>query len=376
MIWQTARSGGSNKRLALMILSQDADLSVSEATELLDLARQATGPAADELRYAALKQVFRLAPGREEALIQAESERAASLPAVQQVRYLLFLANQQAAQAMQAFLRSHGQALARERPADYISLQLEALAKAKDWEAVRRALKTNAASRLNSLSRNLWEAHASAALAPGRSATLEHLQLAYESTQNGRDRAGAMRVADTALNLGQEAFAATCYEELAAKPLLPGDKVMLLEKAVHARTQARDTPALRRAARALAEQTPGHQQNAYYADYLDILHGEGLEIIHLRLKTEDTAAANDARTTAHQRLLRAMIFRHLEHPDRLRHELAGLDNAIAWTAGERAVIAGLLAKAGEPARAWQLAEKVPRALLLNEEAALLAVARE
>ena len=376
ILWQTARGETTSKRLALMLLSRDGGLTASEAAELLDLVNQTPGPVSQELRYAVLEQIFRLAPAGKESMILAESERAASLPTVQQVRYLLFLANQHAAQAMEGFLHAHGQALAKERPADYVSLQLEVLAQTKDWEAVRRHLKTKAARGLNSLSLNLWEASAIAALTPGSPAVLEHLKLAYQTTQNGRNHAGAMRVAESAMNLGQAAFAAVCYEELAAKPLLPGDKIMLLEKAVHAHTQTRDTSALRRVARALAEQTPGQLDYAYRADYLDILYGEGLEIIFQRMKTQDANAAANVTIRAHQRLLNAMIFRHMEHQDMLRRELAGLEKAIVWTAGERAVIAGLLAKAGEPARAWQLAEKVPKSLLLNEEAALLAVARK
>jgi hypothetical protein len=374
IIWQTARGDSASQRLALTVLSRDAYLTVNEAQELLDLVQPISD--AQELRHAVLTQVIRLSPKRKEVLIQAESARAAGLPAVQQVRHVLFLAQQQAPQAMQAFLRNHGRVLVTERPADYVSLQLEALAKAKDWTAVRENLKTGAAGRLSSLSRNLWEANVTAAMEPDSPLVIEHLQHAYGGTQNGRNLAGAIRVADVAMNLGQHTFAATSYEELAAQPLLPGDKINLLEKAISAHTQTRDTAALRRATRALAEQTPDHHDHAYRADYLDILYGEGLEVIFHRLKTQDANAAANATIRAHQRLLNAMIFCHLEHPDTLRRELTGLENATTWTVGERAVLAGLLAKAGEAARAWQLAEKVPKSLLLNEEAALLAVARK
>ncbi len=375
IIWETARGETPSKRLALSILSRDADLTASEAAELLDLVNEAPGAAAPELRFAVLEQVFRRAPERKAALIQAESERASTLPAEQQVRHVLFLAQQQAAQAMQDFLRAHGPALAKERPADYVSLQLEALAEADDWQAVQQGLQTEAAAHLSSLSRNLWVASAAAKLTPDSPAVLQHLKLAYQTTQNGRNLAGGVRVADSALRLGQSAFAAICYEELATKPLLPGDKIHLLEKTIEAHTQTRDTAALRRAFRALAEHTPGHPGNAYRADYLDLLYGEGLEVVFHRLQTHAAAAGTADGDQAHQRLLKAMLYRHLEHKDMLRRELVGLENATTWTAGERAVLAGLLAKAGEPARSWQLAEKLPVGLLLREEAALAAAAR-
>jgi|GEM_PF-5754300 len=373
ILWQTARGDSASQRLALTLLSRDANLTASEAQELLELVKQIS--ASQDLRHAALAQVIRLSPQRKEALIQAESERAATLPAEQQVRHLLFLAQQQAPQAMQTFLRDHGRLLAAERPADYVSLQLEILAKAKDWQAVRQKLQTKAARYLSKLSLHLWEANATAALTPDSPLVLQHLQLAYEAAQNSRNLAGAARVADVALNLHQPAFAAACYEELATKPLVPGGKIVLLEKAFHARLVTRDTPALRRTARTLAGQSPDHLGHAYRADYLDILDGEGLEILFDRLKRQDEAAAMDAAAQARQRLLKAMVFRHLEHPDLLRRELAGLENATSWTAGERAVLAGLLAKAGETTRAFQLVENLPAALLLPEEAALLKLAK-
>ena len=43
--------------------------------------------------------------------------------------------------------------------------------------------------------------------------------------------------------------------------------------------------------------------------------------------------------------------------------------------GRRAVLSGLLATTGKPAEAFQIAEKVPAALLLDEEMAFLKLAR-
>ncbi len=233
-------------------------------------------------------------------------------------------------------------------------------------------LKTTAARRMSSLSLNLWEANATAVLDPDSPAVLEHLKLAYQSTQQRKYDAGALRVADAAMNLGKPAFAATCYEALATKPMLPGDKVVLLEKVVHAHTETRDIAALRRSAHALADLTPGHLHNTDRADYLDLLCGEPLEAIVPRLNTEAAAEAN---AHPHQRLLWAMIYSRRDQKEPLRRELAGLENATVWTPGERAVIAGLLAKAGESARAWRMVEKLPMGFLLNEEAAMAAAAK-
>jgi hypothetical protein len=368
ILWQAAREDSARQRIALTLLSRDPSLTAVNATELLELVTPISD--AQQLRHAVLKQVFRLLPERKEALIAAESERVADSPAVQQLRHVLFLAQEQAPNAMDVFLRDHGRILASERPADYVSLQLEILAKTDDWQAVRQKLKTKAARQLDSLSFNLWEANSIAALTPNSPLVLKHLQLAYEATQNGQNLTGAIRVADVALNLNQAAFAAACYEQIAAKPLLMGEKIRLLEKACHALLASRNTPALRRTAHALADLTPGHPDHTYRAYYFDILYGVDFEVIALRLDLHKLSTAGDATAMAHQRLLEAMIYSRMGQTEKLSRALEGLEKAISWNAGERAVLAGLLAKAGESARAWQLAEKLPKALLLPEEASL------
>lgn len=374
-IWKTARAEGTHQRLALTVLSQDNDLSASEAAELLVLTDPHSRPDAVSLRQAAMGQAFRLLPERKEALIQKESEHAAGLPTELQVGYLLFLAKHQAPQAMREFLRVHGKVLAKERPADHLNLELEVLAKSKEWNGVQDILKTKRAHTLNTLTLSLWQAYTTAALEPHNPATLEHLQRAYRATENGRDHAGATRVADSAMNLGQPAFAAACYEELAAQPMLPSAKTEMLEKAIVALSQTRDTVALRRVAHALAEQSHGHLGHAYYTDYLDILCGEPLESIVQRIHTHVGTADLDSIAQAHQRLLWAMIYNRRDQKDILRRELDGLEKRITWTAGERAVLAGLLATVGETSRAWQLAETLPESILLAEEAELLRKAK-
>jgi hypothetical protein len=74
-------------------------------------------------------------------------------------------------------------------------------------------------------------------------------------------------------------------------------------------------------------------------------------------------------------LLWAMIYDRRSQTNELRRELNGLEKATTWSPGERAVLASLLAKAGEAARAFQLVEKLPAALLLPEEAAYAKLAR-
>lgn len=375
IVWQTARGNTTNTPVALALLCRRPELTAAEASELLDLAGRQKGPFATGLRYAALANVLRLAPERKTQLLKAESDRAAAASAGEQVGYLMFLLKNRESLAMLDFLETHGAHLKHERPADYLSMELEALAQSQQWSTVRKTLATPEARILDGVMLNLWQACGLAAFDPTSPEKLEHLKLAREATRRTRNIAGSIRVADTAANIGPPEFAAACYEDLAAGPALPSDKIVFLEKACLAFTQAHDTAGLVRVTRALADQTPGHLENTFRADYLAILTGALLEEIVMRIAEEDQKGTADPHAKTRRRLLRAMILDRRKQIEGLRTELRDLENAGSWTPGERAVVAGMLAASGETARAWQLAEKVPAALLLKEEAAMLARAR-
>ena len=375
IVWQTARGNTTNTPVALALLCRSPGLTSTEATELLDLAERQNGPFATGLRYAALANVLRLAPDRKTQLLKAESDRSAAATAREQVGYLMFLLKNRESQAMLDFLETHGAPLKHASPAEYLSMELEALAQSQQWNTVRKKLATPEARILDGVMLDLWQACSLAALDPASPTKLERLKLARDATRRTQNIAGSIRVADTAANIGPPDFAAACYEELAAGPALPSDKIVFLEKASLALTQAHDTAGLVRVTRALADQTPGHLDNAFRADYLAILTGAPHEGIVMRLAEEDEKATADPRAKTRRRLLRALILDRRKQIESLRPELHDLESAGSWTPGERAVIAGMLAAAGETARAWQLAEKVPGALLLKEEAAMLARAR-
>lgn len=69
-------------------------------------------------------------------------------------------------------------------------------------------------------------------------------------------------------------------------------------------------------------------------------------------------------------LLALSAYRLGDHTAVNKH-LAGLENVAALPAGPRAVAAGLLSLVGQTDRAYQMAEKIPGALLLEEERAFL-----
>ena len=368
-LWQEARQNGPQAGVALRLLAVDPRLTIPEAQELLKLA-----PRNSELRCTAMQAVLRADPDHRASFIATEAKAAAEGSLDEQVRFLQFLARQQQSQALLDYLRQYcSRFTTRQHAGEVTGLELEALGQMRQWAAVRQLLASPRGRAVDTVSANLWHACALSAANAADTQVLLCLQQAYEGTQRGRRAMPAMRIADTAARLNQPGFAVNCYESLIAAARLPAERITLLEKACAALAQTQDTAAQLRFARQLADLTPGHEDNAYRADYLALLtRSPDLHAVARRLNDEEGLSAAQ---TARRRLLVALLVHQRSPAASIAKELNGIEQATIWTAGERAVLAGLLAAAGETARAFALAEQVPDRLLLPEEAALLKVAR-
>jgi len=376
-LMQEARAGSEHTPKAVHLLLQLPDLQATEALELAEAARQLPEPSRTELRYAALGAVLRLeVPAQRTVLLSAEEANVAKLGPEAAFRYVLFLATNREHERMLAFIETHRKDLARSNLAQLLQLELEALSQTRQWSLVAEKLKSPAASRLEPWSRHLWHACTGAAEA---SPNLQHvtlsLQAAFQATERGRHTSHALYIADTAVLLGQHDFAITCYEVLLESAKLPAQRITLLEKVCAIDTP--ETATRLRFARQLADLTPGHYANAFRSFYLELLTPAPLdEIGGIALRLDQMAVSNPGETqAAQQHLLWAMIMYRREQKSGLEKELSGLEHAVPWPPGQRAVIAGLLAYASQTARAFQVAEKVPAVLLLPEERQMLELAQ-
>jgi hypothetical protein len=147
-------------------------------------------------------------------------------------------------------------------------------------------------------------------------------------------------------------------------------RAALLERVLQFQHAAGDCIATSATAREIAALTPGNESNTFRADYLALLAGESLEVIAanclVRGPQQDTARAN---------LIRAFSAYRLGMPLEQQNLLTVLPEAQNWPPGPRAVLAALLARSGETAKAFQLAERIQSATILPEERKLLQLAR-
>jgi hypothetical protein len=146
----------------------------------------------------------------------------------------------------------------------------------------------------------------------------------------------------------------------------------MLERALAMHTDARDGTAMLKVARLLSELTPGNEANTFLADYLSLLLGESIEIIAARVEGTPGKAL-DAVTGRKRVFLSAIAAHRLQQPVRLAvlKEL----QATVWPAGQRAVLAALIAASGDQEAAFRLGERIPASLLLPEEARMLNLAQ-
>lgn len=187
--------------------------------------------------------------------------------------------------------------------------------------------------------------------------------------------------AELAAKLNLPEIAADAYLQAgmkAATGATTEEAVRWLQNCAEAALMAKNTAILLEASRKLQELSPA---SAVFADrlaYLRLILGVEMETVNLASKLEENSV-RAMFTIAIERvppsLLQALAAYRLGDPEAVKTHLASLPDASSLPAGQRAVTAGLLALAGRPDRAFQIAEKVPDALLLSEELAFLKHAR-
>jgi len=153
------------------------------------------------------------------------------------------------------------------------------------------------------------------------------------------------------------------------------EAVSELQKAAKMAMGARDTASLLNVFRKLHEMRPSSQMFADQFTYLRLVLGVEMETVDVsRLVTESQSTSSALGVTLERvppDLLLALAAYRLGDVASMRRLLERFHDTSGLSAGQRAVAAGLLSLAGRPDRAFQIAEQVPSALLLDEEIVFL-----
>ncbi len=351
---------------ALRILTQRTNLTLPQATLLRQrLEKHPLANLNDQLL--ALSLVMRLAPEQRANLLDAETRRHQNKPKDELMAFTAWLAKEKEFVRMQRL--STGTALL--NSSELFLLMAQGLAEQEKWQALKELLGENRQLPVSKARAATWRALAVRNLSPDSiEETRLHLQEAITQSKNEKNALALLGAARMAENWDMPDLALQTYEILIQEDSVP--KLDMLEKCWQMALLLKNSEVLLTVAgqqHQLRPENPGFTQRSRY---LSLLLGAEIEI-SLKPQTEDpTAQGNE---TDQVLLLQALAAFRLQNLGLARAYLGKIRAPASFTAGERAVCAGLLAKtrANIP-RAYELAEKIRPELLLKEEQVFLQMA--
>ncbi len=357
---------------AAVALSQHPRLTVPEAQALLELV-DAHPYASLNARLAIITALIRLQPKQRDSLIQQEVDRFQTVAAGNLVDLAAWLSEH----------RQHAHLLKVIPPNLVTSSQplytcvVKALVGQGRWKELKDMLSEKRPPVSNTLVK-IWLADAESHLQPDLDESRRHLAFAIDSAIMSKEADELELAGLFAYKLGMLDLALKSH--LALANLLPARRSDFLHKAREVALQTKDTRVVLNTSHQLQAL---HPTNGIYADqltYFRLLLGEEMEQVDLAALKKN-GALDDATASANKMqripisLLEALAaFRFSDREAVLKHVLR-LPVTDGLPAGHRAVLAGLLATTGKPDRAFQIAEKVPASLLLDEERSFLKLAQ-
>lgn len=374
-LWESAARTDALGLEAISALAADPALTQAEADDLLQLVEK--HPLATlSSRLDAVAALARLHPGRAAAIFEQEVEHFKKTGGGKLEEIAVWLMRQHQNELVFRLVPVKLALSSRE----LYPILMQAMSHAERWNELRDLLSTPNPPVPQSLV-DLALADVQARLQPDLRESRRLLEGTVRSAGTEGSIPTLQRAAALAAKLNLQDIAAAAYLQAgikAAGSSQAEEAMSSLQKSLESALIAKDTATLLEASRRLLDLSPG---SAIYADrlaYLRLVLGVEMETVSLPAQPSP-ATLQTALTVAVERiplsLLKALAAYRLGDLNGVKDHLATLANASSLPAGQRAVAAGLLALAGKPDRAWEIAEKVPDALLLQEERVFLNHAR-
>lgn len=243
------------------------------------------------------------------------------------------------------------------------------------WQELKNMLKDRRPPVSNTLA-TLWLADAESHLQPNLTESRRLLSYAISAAINNGEKEELELAAAFVTRLDMHDLAIKAYQGLLKA--VPSRQNDFLKKLRGLALLTSNTTVLLEVTRQLVELNPG---NPVYADehtYFRLLFGQDMETVDIgSLKRQSDLLPGNYSTEGRipVSLLESLAAFRFQDKEAAARHIARLPLSHGMTAGQRAVLSGLLATTGKPAEAFQIAEKVPEALLLDEELAFLKLAR-
>jgi hypothetical protein len=358
-LWGLAAGGDDAALQAIQFLSTESALSAPQADQLLTLVERHPHPT-PVARYKVLSAQLRLSPERREAVLDREVA-GFSLEAAHAGALLQWLLEEKEHDRLLK-LTSAETATSSQTALEF---RLKALAGAGRWKEVEEVLSESKELPLPPEKANLWRARAAHHIHDDPARTQHYLTAAYNAAGTGEKGEITLEAARFAEECGLWRMAGIGYKGIARAH--PTAQIRMLEKAHEMAVRDRDGAGALESARYLAEQNPANLVFGRRLSYYQLITGQDMELAVQRALEE----GGDELSHPADALVRALAAFRLGDLERVREYVAAVADVNGLTPGERAVLAGLIAVSGDVGAAYRLGEKVPPALLLEEEQSFL-----
>lgn len=374
-LWETAGRPDAVALEAIGALSADKSLLAEEADELLEIAeRHPLATLATRLQV--ISALARIQPAQAETIYQREVERfqREGSGRLEEIAFWLMKERQH-----DMIFRLVPVKLAL-KSRELYPILMQTMGQARRWNELRDLLTRPNPPVAQSLV-DLALAEVEARFQPD----LRESRRLIEGTVKAAATEGSLPTLQTAAELAAKLnlpdIAASAYLQAGVKAATGAtteEALRWLQNSAESALMAKNTAILLEASRKLRELSPGSTVFADRLAYLRLILGVEMETVTLSSQTDESSVRAMV-TVAMERvpaaLLGALAAYRLGDLESVKTHLGALPDPSSLPAGQRAVAAGLLALAGRPDRAFQIAEKVPDALLLREELAFLNHAR-
>ena len=253
------------------------------------------------------------------------------------------------------------------RVPEVFPVYVETLAAKQNWVELQDVMRKSPTLPISPVDMSLLKARCAKGLGDTTAIVKGHLDEACRRALSARDMANVIRSTTIAESLG---FDDVALQTLRNAVAIPQFQLVMLEKILSIQTKQKDAEGMLSTLKDITATRPGlriHQENTFY---IRLLIGDGIETAMVQA----SAMAKDGKIApgAHHFVEALSAFR-LADLDGLRSSLGNIDPE-NLSVGQRAVYAGMLSVSGETSRAFQIAEKLRRTLLLHEEERFLNLA--
>ena len=383
-LWLIAQSKSDLALQAVAELASLPDLTVAECNDLLKILGKYTGKNLLPIRLEVISALTRLQPEQRGALFAEEVTRFRQSAAPGVIPAPSATSPKDSETLLDNDLRTLGRWLALEKQHELIqqlvplkSIQesselfsslARALAEDQHWNELQTLL-TERKPPVDPIRVQIWLATAAGHLHPETDEARKLLTRAIEAAGKNKNAMLLIAAALAAEQLNEQELALAAYQEVASFD--EKRAVGTLEEAYGKAELIKDTDAMLRTAAKLHTLCPENQALADRLTYLQLICGRDFEVAGSAVLKHENQRGDDKSLAE---LLQALAAYRFADARKLDQHLGRVTQMISFTAGQRAVYAGLLAKTGHEHIAFEVAEKISNGLLLPEELILLKLA--